>query len=130
MKLSSHLKRNVAATLVSPVSLIPVVSLGGILIGLASEIPNFGFEDVKLAVAFSLLTLAYAYPVTIVFGAPVSVFLQKLGIFKLHFLIPISLIPTLFFHLKFGLDLKWFSIFTVCSISVSLTYWLVFRWLK
>ena len=130
MKLSSHLQRNVAATLASPVALIPIVSLGGILLSLFFEFENFGFEELKLAISFSILTLMYAYPITIIFGAPVSVLLQKLGCFKLQLVLPISLIPTLFFHFKFGFDLKWFSMFSVCSISVALTYWLIFRWLK
>ena len=130
MKLSSHIKRNIAATLASPISLIPVIGLGGICLGLVSGIPDFALEDVKLAFAFSFLTLVYAYPVTIFFGAPVSVVLQKFGIFKVFYVLPVSLIPTLFFHLKYGLDLKWASIFTVCSISVSFSYWLIFKWLK
>ncbi|MBA6231427.1 MULTISPECIES: hypothetical protein [unclassified Colwellia] len=130
MKLSSQSQRNIGAALASPVILVPVISIIGNIYSYASNPAMFNFEELKLVIAFSVLTLMYAYPITIVFGSISAVVLQNFGLFKLQYVLPISLIPTLYFHLRWHLSLNWLSIFMFCSLVVALTFWLIYKWLK
>jgi len=79
IKLSSQSPRNIAATLASPAILVPVISIIGIIYSYASNPEMFNFEELKLLIAFSLLTLMCAYPITIVFGSISALALQKFG---------------------------------------------------
>jgi len=130
MKLSSQSQRNIAAALASPIVLVPVISVIGNIYSYAANPDMFNFEEFKLVIAFSVLTLMYAYPITIVFGSISAVTLQKFGLFKLQYVFPISLIPTLCFYLEWQLSSIWLGIFLFCSIVVALSYWLIYKWLK
>ncbi|MFT2092853.1 hypothetical protein [Paraglaciecola sp. 2405UD69-4] len=122
-------RRNIQACVIAPFSVFPAV--GTLLLGLylysltlGEKVATTGLSVAYLLVFYGWLIAVFA---TLFYGLPVALVLQKLGKFRLIFLLPCSLVPSLIIFFTNINDAGLSLLYGYCSVWVAFSYWTLFN---
>jgi hypothetical protein len=130
-------KRNLASALIAPIALYPATFFAWFFLALLDlidkkeSVRSFGgaTDGLELLFAIPTIGLIFAFPLTIIFGIPIALILQKLNIFKLPIILSLSLVPVTLLAV-FISSFHGMSIFYYFSLAVAFSYWLVYERIK
>lgn len=130
MKTFSEITRkNIVACIIAPFSVFPaILALYLILFFYAafakSSVSTTGFE-VGFLVAFVGWVMALS--LTLIYGLPTALILQRYKRFNLKMLVPFSLVPTCVISVATDAELGILLIYAYCSVIVAAAYWYMFN---
>lgn len=126
---SETTRKNIVACIIAPFSVFPAILALYLVLSLyavfaKSSISTTGFE-VGFLVAF--VGWVVALSLTLIYGLPTALMLQRYKRFNLKILVPFSLVPTCVISVVTDAELGILLMYIYCSVIVAAAYWCTFK---
>ncbi|MEH6393926.1 hypothetical protein [Pseudoalteromonas sp.] len=126
---SETTRKNIIACIIAPFSVFPAIFALYLVLFLyavvaKSSVSTTGFE-VGFLVAF--IGWVMALFLTLAYGLPTALILQRYQRFNLKMLVPFSLVPTYVISVATDAEFGVLLIYAYCSVIVAAAYWYMFN---
>ena len=126
---SKTTRKNISACVMAPFSVFPAILVLYLSLFVYAEIANSAVSTTGIEVGILMAFVGWimALLLTVIYGLPVALILQKFNKFKLHNLVTLSLVPTFITSVATNAEYGVLFMYAYCSTIVAVTYWYIFN---
>jgi hypothetical protein len=121
-------RKNVAAVLLGPLLLAPVLVVTYFVLALLSESPTQLRDVVGIALFVSLWALIIAYPAALILGVPTILLLKRFSTLNYFSVLATAVIWSIPIAFSFGIDFPSTLLVGYCAAIVATGCWLVYKY--
>ncbi len=122
---SDKTRKLIIASITAPIAIVPALFIPLVIHDVVNSLFNLG-QSIYYSMLAAIPGWVVAQVLTLVFGLPLVIFLQRSNKFRLVYLLPISAIPALLFFSISGFGLTITLMYIYFSVCVAYTFWFTY----